>query len=142
VDDVRIPFGIRTVEMDAQHGLRLNGRSITLRGGCVHHDNGILGAAAFDRAEERRIEILKAAGYNAIRTAHNPPSPAFLDACDRLGMIVMDELFDEWETPKVPDGIGKVFKEWQDRDVETVLRRDRNHPCVLFWSIGNEIFDC
>jgi len=94
-------FGIRTIDFSPDKGFLLNGENVLLQGACMHHDNGPLGARAYDRAEERRVEIMKANGYNAIRTAHNPPSPAFLDACDRLGMLVIDEMFDGWELPKV-----------------------------------------
>ena len=132
-------FGIRGIAVDTEHGLRINGESVKLKGGCVHHDNGILGAAAFDRAEERRVEILKANGFNAIRTSHNPPSPAFLDACDRLGMIVIDEAFDCWNIGKWKDDYHLYFEDWWERDLNGMLMRDRNHPSIVFWSIGNEI---
>ena len=112
---------------------------LKLKGGCVHHDNGPLGSAAIDRAEERRVELLKANGYNAIRTSHNPPSPAFLDACDRLGMLVVDEAFDCWDRAKNPQDYHLYFKDWSDRDIASMVRRDRNHPSVVIWSIGNEI---
>jgi beta-galactosidase len=105
----------------------------------MHHDNGPLGSAAFDRADERRVELMKANGFNAIRCAHNPPSPAFLDACDRVGMMVIDETFDMWKEPKNPDDYHLYFNEWWQRDVESMVRRDRNHPSVILWSIGNEI---
>ncbi|HSD27388.1 MAG TPA: glycoside hydrolase family 2 TIM barrel-domain containing protein [Vicinamibacteria bacterium] len=139
VDHVETTFGIRTVEVDARRGLRINGEPTRLRGACLHHDNGPLGAAAFDRAEERRVETLKAAGFNAVRTAHNPPSPAFLDACDRLGLLVIDEAFDMWRTPNNPDDYHRSFDEWWRRDLGAMVRRDRNHPSVVLWSIGNEI---
>jgi len=132
-------FGIRKVEVDAERGLRINGEPVKLKGGCVHHDNGVLGAAAIDRAEERRVELMKANGFNAIRCSHNPPSPAFLDACDRLGMLVIDEAFDHWEVEKNPQDYHLYFKEWWKRDLDAMVLRDRNHPCVIFWSIGNEI---
>ena len=139
VDAVSTPFGIRKIEIDAEHGFRLNGEMLKLKGGCVHHDNGPLGSAAIDRAEERRVELLKANGYNAIRTSHNPPSPAFLDACDRLGMLVLDEAFDCWDRAKNPQDYHLYFKDWSDRDIASMVRRDRNHPSVMMWSIGNEI---
>jgi beta-galactosidase len=139
VDEVETRFGIRSLEWSAAKGFLLNGKSIKLVGGSVHHDNGVLGAAAFDRAEERRVEMLKAAGMNAVRTAHNPPSPAFLAACDRLGLLVMDETFDCWEREKKPYDYHLSFKEWWQRDVEAMVLRDRNHPSVVIWSIGNEI---
>lgn len=140
-DAVLTSFGIRTVALDAASGLRVNGRACHLRGGCVHHDNGILGAAAIERAEVRRVELLRAAGFNAIRTSHNPPSTAFLDACDRLGMLVIDEAFDEWERHKTPASYAGYFAEWCEKDVAAMVRRDRNHPSVVFWSIGNEIIE-
>jgi len=139
VDAVSTPFGIRKIEIDAEHGFRLNGEMLKLKGGCVHHDNGPLGSATIDRAEERRVELLKASGYNAIRTSHNPPSPAFLEACDRLGLLVVDEAFDCWERAKNPQDYHLYFKDWSDRDIASMVRRDRNHASVVIWSIGNEI---
>jgi beta-galactosidase len=139
VDEVVTPFGIRSLAWSAEKGLLLNGKPVKLAGGNVHHDNGPLGAAAFDRAEERKVELLKAAGYNAVRTAHNPPSPAFLDACDRLGLLVMDEAFDTWKAGKAKFDYGRDFDEWWQRDLSAMVLRDRNHPSIIFWSIGNEI---
>jgi beta-galactosidase len=110
-----------------------------LKGGCFHHDHGPLGARSYDRAEERRVELLKASGFNAIRCSHNPPAPAFLDAADRLGMLVIDEAFDMWRDPKNPDDYGVSFDEWWQRDLESMISRDRNHPSVIAWSIGNEV---
>ncbi len=141
LDTVETPFGIRTIEVSAEKGFLLNGERILLAGCCEHHDLGPLGAAAFDRAEERRVEITKAAGFNAIRTSHNPPSTAFLDACDRLGMLVLDEAFDTWEQPKNPQDYSVFFKDWWQRDIDAFVLRDRNHPSVIMWSIGNEISD-
>jgi beta-galactosidase len=139
LDSMSVLLGIRSIEVDALHGLRINGETIKLKGGCVHHDNGVLGAAAIDRAEERRVELMKRNGFNAIRTSHNPPSPAFLNACDRLGMLVIDEAFDMWKVAKNPEDYHTYFAEWSDRDLESMILRDRNHPSVVFWSIGNEI---
>ncbi len=139
VDQTQTPFGIRSISFDAVHGFRLNGQTLKLRGGCVHHDNGPLGSRTYDRAEMRRVQLLKAAGFNAIRTSHNPPSPAFLDACDRLGMIVMDEAFDCWKYGKNPDDYGRFFDQWWKRDIDSMVQRDRNHPSIVLWSIGNEI---
>jgi beta-galactosidase len=139
VDEIETPFGIRTLAWSAEKGLLLNGKSIKLVGGCVHHDNGPLGAMAFDRAEERRVQLLKAAGFNAVRTAHNPPSPAFLEACDQLGLLVLDEAFDTWKASKAKFDYGRNFEEWWQRDISAMVERDRNHPSVIFWSIGNEI---
>jgi len=139
VDSERTPFGIRSFSMDAQNGFRLNGVPMKLKGGCVHHDNGLLGAASYDRAEERKIELMKAAGYNAIRCAHNPPAPAMLDACDRLGMLVIDETFDCWRMGKNPNDYHLYFEDWWQRDTEAMGPRDRNHPSIIIWSIGNEV---
>ena len=139
IDQVTTPFGIRTLAWSADKGLLLNGKAIKLTGGSVHHDNGPLGAAAFDRAEERRVELLKAAGMNAVRTAHNPPSSAFLDACDRLGLLVLDEPFDVWQAHKAKFDYGSDFDEWWKQDVSSMVLRDRNHPSIVIWGIGNEI---
>ena len=139
VDETTTPFGIRTIHVDAQTGFTLNGKPIKLKGGCIHHDNGPLGAAAIDRAEERKIELLKQQGYNAVRMSHNPPSPQLLDACDRLGMLVIDEAFDMWVRPKTPQDYHLYFRQWWQRDLESMILRDRNHPSIIMWSIGNEI---
>lgn len=138
-DVVKVTFGIRTISFDAETGFFLNGKRVLLKGGCMHHDNGFLGAAAIDRAEERRVELMKAYGYNAIRTSHNPPSRQFLDACDRLGVLVIDESFDMWERAKNPMDYHRFFREWWQRDIQSMVMRDRNHPSVIIWSIGNEI---
>jgi beta-galactosidase len=139
IDRTMTSFGIRKIEVDAERGLLINGEAIKLRGGCVHHDNGLLGAAAIDRAEQRRVELLKSYGFNAVRCSHNPPSPVFLHACDRLGMVVIDEAFDHWTIQKNPQDYHLYFKEWWKRDIDAMVLRDRNHPSVVFWSIGNEI---
>jgi beta-galactosidase len=139
VDKASTRFGIRKIEVDAENGFRLNGQMLKLKGGCLHHDNGPLGSATIDRAEERRVELMKANGFNAIRTSHNPPSPAFLDACDRLGVLVIDEAFDCWNDGKNGQDYHLYFKDWADRDIASMVRRDRNHPSVVMWSIGNEI---
>jgi len=139
VDEVVTPFGIRSIAWSVEKGFLLNGKPIKLAGGSVHHDNGPLGAAAFDRAEERKVELLKAAGFNSVRTAHNPPSPAFLDACDRLGLLVLDEPFDVWTLAKVKFDYARYFNEWWQRDIDAMVMRDRNHPSVVIWGIGNEI---
>lgn len=139
LDRTATSFGIRKIEADTQRGLRINGETVKLRGGCMHHDNGLLGSAAIDRAEERRVELMKAHGFNAIRCAHNPPSPRFLDACDRLGIAVIDEAFDQWSVQKNPDDYHLYFKDWWRHDIDSMVLRDRNHPSVIFWSIGNEI---
>jgi beta-galactosidase len=132
-------FGIRTISFDVANGFLLNGKPLKLKGGCLHHDNGPLGARAYDRAEERRVELLKASGYNALRLAHNPPSPAFLEACDRLGMLVIDEAFDMWREGKNPHDYHLFFDDWWQKDVQSMILRDRNHPSIIMWSIGNEI---
>jgi hypothetical protein len=139
LDEETVTFGIRTLQLDAQRGLRINGVPVKLRGACIHSDNGPLGIAAHARADERRVELLKAAGFNAIRSAHNPISAAMLDACDRLGMIVMDETFDVWTAGKTDFDYAFDFPRWWERDVEAMVAKDVNHPSVVFYSIGNEI---
>jgi beta-galactosidase len=141
IDDFQTTFGIRSIEFSIENGFQLNGETVILNGGCVHHDNGCLGAAAFDRAEERRVELLKAAGFNAVRTAHNPPSKAFLDACDRLGMLVINEAFDGWRVRKTQHDYAIFFDDWWQRDIEAMVLRDRNHPSIIMWSTGNEIIE-
>jgi beta-galactosidase len=139
VDTATTMFGIRSIEFSADNGFLLNGQPLKLKGGCVHHDNGILGSASYPRAEERKVELLKASGFNAIRCAHNPPAPAMLDACDRLGMLVIDEAFDCWRIGKNPYDYHVVFEDWWQRDLDSMLYRDRNHPSIILWSIGNEV---
>jgi len=141
MDQTETPFGIRSLKFDGQKGLLLNGEVIKLKGGCVHHDLGPLGSASIDRAEDRKVELLKRAGYNAIRLSHNPPAPEFLNACDRIGMLVLDEAFDMWEKAKNPDDYHLYFKDWSQRDLASIILRDRNHPSVIMWSIGNEIYE-
>ncbi len=138
-DSEKTPFGIRTIAFDASLGFTLNEKPLKLKGGCFHHDNGPLGSKAFDRAEERKVALLKESGYNAVRCSHNPPSPAFLDACDRLGMLVIDEAFDMWKDEKNPNDYHLYFTDWWKTDMESMVKRDRNHPSVIMWSIGNEI---
>lgn len=138
-DKVRTKFGIRTISFDAINGFRLNGESLKLKGGCFHIDNGPLGTKSYDRAEVRRVALMKASGFNAIRCSHNPPAPAFLDACDSLGMLVIDEAFDMWEDEKTPFDYHLYFDQWWRKDMRSMLLRDRNHPSVIMWSIGNEI---
>jgi beta-galactosidase len=139
VDRYTTPFGIRTIAFDRDKGFQLNGRSVRLQGVCNHHDLGALGAAVNRRAIERQLQILQIAGVNALRTSHNPPAPEVLEACDRLGIVVMDETFDVWKTQKVRNGYQKYFDEWSERDLRDMARRDRNHPSIVMWSIGNEI---
>jgi beta-galactosidase len=139
IDRTEERFGVRTLQLDTARGLRINGETVKLRGACLHHDNGVIGAATVERAEERRVELLKAAGFNALRSAHHPMSKAMLDACDRLGMAVMDEAFDMWTESKSHDDYARWFPEWWQQDVEAMVAKDFNHPSVVLYSIGNEI---
>jgi beta-galactosidase len=139
LDLTHTTFGIRSIAYDARRGFLLNGRRVKMLGVNLHHDAGALGAAVPEGVWERRLALLKAMGANAIRTAHNPPDPRLLDLADRLGFLVMDEVFDEWTIGKVPEGYHKYFAEWSERDVRDFIRRDRNHPSVVLWSAGNEI---
>lgn len=138
-DSASTMFGIRTISVSPKEGLKLNGKSIKLKGGCTHHDNGPLGSASYDRAEERKIELLKASGFNAVRLTHNPFSPGFLDACDRLGMLVIEEFFDVWTGGKVSFDYHLFFDKYWEEDIENTIKRDYNHPSLIMWSIGNEI---
>jgi beta-galactosidase len=139
LDEESTTFGIRSLTVDPERGRRINGETVLLRGACVHHDNGSLGAATIGRAEERRVELLKEAGFNAIRSAHNPLSRPMLRACDRLGVLVMDETFDMWTQPKSEHDYALRFPDWWETDVEAMVRKDINHPSVILYSIGNEI---
>lgn len=139
IDDIFTPFGIRAIEYSTTKGFLLNGKHIKMKGVNLHHDGGIVGAAVPVGVWERRLKILKTMGCNAIRTSHNPPAPEFLDLCDRLGFLVMDEAFDEWKEGKRPYGYHLYFDEWGERDLVAMIQRDRNHPSVVLWSIGNEI---
>jgi len=141
VDRTTTPLGMRTIQFTADNGFLLNGKRVQLKGVCLHHDLGCLGAAVHRRGIERQLEILKAMGCNAIRTSHNPPAPELLDLCDRMGLLVMDEIFDEWVIPKsgMKYGYKRFFEAWSERDLVGMLHRDRNHPSVILWSIGNEI---
>ncbi len=140
-DSAETAFGIRSLRFDTEKGLFLNNKPIKLKGGSMHANNGPLGAAAFDRAEERRVEIIKNAGFNAIRCGHNPPSTVFLNACDRLGMLVIDEAFDVWEFGWLPDDYHLYFKDWWQRDLTSMIKRDRNHPSIFTYSICNQVKD-
>lgn len=133
-------FGFRTIAWSPD-GFVLNGDTILISGACVHHDNGILGAASYDDAEYRKAALLKEAGFNAVRTSHNPPAPAFLDACDRIGLLVIDEAFDGWREAKTPFDYSALLDSWWDSDLGGMVKRDRNHPSIIAWSIGNEILE-
>ena len=132
-------FGVRTIAFDRSQGFALNGRPRKLHGVCMHHDLGALGTAVNRNAIERQLRLMKEMGANALRTSHNPPAPEVLDACDRLGLVVMDEAFDMWKTPKRPNGSSQYFDQWGETDLRDMIRRDRNHPSVILYSIGNEV---
>lgn len=138
-DETSTLFGIRTITVDAKNGLRINGKTVKLKGGCLHHDNGVLGAVSLYDSEARKIKVLKEIGFNAIRTAHNPPSAVFMEACDRLGMYVFDEAFDAWGVMKQPGDYSMFFDADWEKDLAAFIKRDRNHPSVIIWSTGNEI---
>ena len=141
VDSLRTPFGIRQLTFHPDKGMALNGRPVRLNGVCLHHDQGCLGAAVNRRAVQRQLEILKDMGCNAIRTSHNPPAPELLEFCDTMGFLVMDEAFDEWRIKKCDKGYHLLFDQWAEKDLRAMIRRDRNHPSVIMWSIGNEILE-
>jgi beta-galactosidase len=142
-DKLNVSYGIRTIDYDVERGLLLNGKPIKLNGACLHHDNGILGAAAYDEAEYRKARLMKEAGFNAVRTSHNPPSEAFLKACDEVGLLVIDEAFDGWREHKNENvyDYSTLFDEWWQRDVDAMVCRDRLHPSIFCWSIGNEVIE-
>ncbi|HEX7072093.1 MAG TPA: beta-galactosidase GalB [Rhodothermales bacterium] len=141
VDEYVTPFGIRTFAFDPETGFSLNGRRMKIQGVCNHHDLGALGAAVNVRAIERQLDVLRGMGVNAIRTAHNPPAPELLDLADRMGFLVMDEAFDMWRRGKSPYDYSLYWDEWHERDLRDFILRDRNHPSVILWSIGNEILE-
>jgi beta-galactosidase len=141
IDDVQTDFGIRSAEFHSETGFWLNGKNLKLKGVCLHHDGGAVGAAVPSGVWQRRLSILKELGVNAIRTAHNPPAPGFLDLCDRMGFLVMDEFFDCWTKGKNKHDYHLYFKEWSHTDLREGLLRDRNHPSVILYSVGNEIHD-
>jgi len=138
-DTYETSFGIRYFNFDAANGFSLNGQPLKILGVCNHHDLGALGAAFNVRAAERQLEILKAMGCNALRTAHNPPAPELLGLCDKMGFLVMDEAFDMWKKKKTSKDYHKDFEEWHKADLEDMVKRDRNHPSIILWSVGNEI---
>lgn len=139
LDEGTALFGVRTLSADVKHGLRLNGKTVKIKGGCVHHDNGILGAKSFYDSEYRRLKILKDNGFNGIRAAHNPMSSDMLEACDRLGLLMFAEAFDVWNMGKNVNDYHLYFADWWERDLTAFVKRDRNHPCIFCWSIGNEV---
>lgn len=139
VDEDQKLFGIRTITVDAIRGLRINNKTVKLKGGCVHHDNGLLGAVSLYGSETRKVQKLKEVGFNAIRTAHNPPSEALVEACDRLGMYIFDEAFDAWGMAKRPGDFSTYFNAYWEEELTAFVKRDRVHPSVILWSTGNEI---
>ena len=139
LDEAVDTFGIRTLAVDAKRGFRVNGKTVNLRGGCIHHDSGLLGAATYEDAQYRQILRMKEAGFNAIRMSHHPMAPAMLRACDEIGMYVMDETFDMWNRLKSNYDYGLYFQEWWEKDVTAMVRKDYNHPSVILYSVGNEI---
>ena len=140
LDTYNSTIGLRSISYDTK-GFYLNGRKVRFNGACLHHDNGALGAAVYKRADQRKLQIMKEMGVNAIRTSHNPPSREFLEVCDELGLLVLDEAFDMWRKPKVENGYRVFYDEWSERDLKDMIRRDRNHPSIIMWSVGNEILE-
>lgn len=141
IDSAEVTFGIRQLQWNARQGLVVNGKSVKLKGGCLHHDHGILGAAAYEKAELRRVAKLKEMGFNALRYSHNPAGKAFLRACDQLGMYVIDEAFDQWQVPQTACDYANAFdREWE-KDITAMVSKDYNHPCVIAYCVGNEITD-
>lgn len=138
-DCVEQKFGFRTFSFDCNEGFFLNGVSTKFKGVCLHHDLGSIGAAVNKYAMRRQLRILGEMGCNAIRTSHNPPAPELLELCDEMGFMVVDEMFDEWQMPKIDNGYYKCFDQYAEQDLTTTIRRDRNHPCIIIWSIGNEM---
>ena len=141
IDEQRVKFGIRSFSFDAEKGFVLNGQKLLINGACVHHDDGVLGAMAFDAAEIRKVRLMKEAGFNLIRTSHNPTTRAFLDACDSIGMLVIGEAFDGWRTAKTPYDYSTLIDSCYREDIHAMVQRDRNHPSIICWSIGNEVIE-
>ena len=141
IDEHHVRFGIRSFSFDAEQGFVLNGQPLLINGACVHHDDGVLGAMAFDAAEIRKVRQMKEAGFNLIRTSHNPTSRAFLDACDSLGMLVIGEAFDGWRTAKTTYDYSTLIDSCYREDIHAMVQRDRNHPSIISWSIGNEVIE-
>ena len=140
-DVLPVTYGIRTIDYSAEKGFVLNGKPLLINGACLHHDDGVLGAMAFDAAEIRKVRLMKEAGFNLIRTSHNPTTRAFLDACDSLGMLVIDEAFDGWRTAKNPYDYSTLIDSCYKEDIRAMVQRDRNHPSIICWSIGNEVIE-
>ncbi|MCL7762551.1 DUF4982 domain-containing protein [Polaribacter sp. Z014] len=140
IDTYNSTFGFRSISYTTE-GFFLNGKKVRFNGVCLHHDNGSLGSAVYRRADERKLQIMKDMGVNAIRTSHNPPSREFLELCDELGLMVLDEAFDTWKEEKVENGYNVFFEEWAERDIKDMVKRDRNHPSIIMWSTGNEIHE-
>ncbi len=141
IDNATTTYGIRSFSFDAERGFILNGKPVLINGACVHHDDGVLGSRAFDDAEIRKVRQMKQAGFNLIRTSHNPSTRAFLDACDSIGMLVIDEAFDGWRTQKNPYDYSTVIDSCFHSDIHAMVLRDRNHPSIISWSIGNEVIE-
>lgn len=141
VDTYNTPFGIRTIEFTARNGFLLNGRRVEVQGTCNHHDLGALGAAINTSGLRRELSILKQMGCNALRTSHNPPAPELLELADQMGFLVWDEAFDAWKNGKKKNDYNKLYDEWHEKDLKALVHRDRNHPCVFIWSIGNEVMN-
>jgi beta-galactosidase len=141
IDTYNTPFGVRTIEFTARNGFLLNGKRVEIKGTCNHHDLGALGAAFNLSALTRQLNMLKAMGCNSLRTSHNPPTPELLELADKMGFLVWDEAFDAWKKGKRKNDYNKLFDEWHDKDITALIRRDRNHPSVFIWSIGNEVME-
>ncbi len=141
IDEETGTYGIRVLQLEPERGLQINGETVRLYGCCIHHDNGIIGAATIERADERRVQLLKAAGYNAIRSSHNPMGKVLLNACDKYGLVVMDELGDMWRNSKVNADYAAIFEYHWKENIKAMVDKDFNHPCVVMYSIGNEIPD-
>lgn len=141
LDTYMQPVGLRYFSFDAEKGFSLNGKRMKINGVCLHHDAGALGAVVNRRAIERQLQIMKEMGVNAIRSSHNPPAPELLELCDEMGLMVMDETFDMWRKKKTAHDYARYFNEWHERDMDDLIRRDRNHPSVIIWSIGNEVLE-
>ena len=141
VDTYNTPFGIRTIEFSATNGFLLNGKRVEIKGTCNHHDLGAFGAVINTSALKRQLKMLQEMGCNSLRTSHNPPAPELLELADQMGFLVWDEAFDAWKIGKKKNDYNKIFDEWHEKDLKALVHRDRNHPSVFIWSIGNEVPD-